>query len=84
MPVRHRSISDELREALAKVAPGTPLRAGIERIVRAKGGALVVVNDDPEVLAICSGGFLVDAPFSPQRLVRAGQDGRGDHPVGRL
>ena len=36
--------------------------------MRAKGGALVVVNDDPEVLAICSGGFLVDAPFSPQRL----------------
>jgi diadenylate cyclase len=36
--------------------------------VRAKGGALVVVNDDPDVLAICSGGFLVDAPFSPQRL----------------
>ena len=68
MPARHRSISEELREALETVAPGTPLRAGIERIVRAKGGALVVVNDDPEVLAICSGGFLVDAPFSPQRL----------------
>src|SRR5918995_2358065 len=68
MPVGHRFVSDEMREALAKVAPGTPLRAGIERIVRAQGGALVVVNDDPEVLAICSGGFLVDAPFSPQRL----------------
>ena len=68
MPARPRSISDELRDALAKVAPGTPLRAGIERIVRAKGGALVVVNDHPDVLAICSGGFLVDAPFSPQRL----------------
>ena len=68
MPVRYGSVSEELREALSKVAPGTPLRAGIERIVRAKGGALVVVNDDPEVLAICSGGFLVDAPFSPQRL----------------
>jgi diadenylate cyclase len=67
MPVRH-GVSDELRDALTKVAPGTPLRAGIERIVRAKGGALLVVNDDPTVLAICSGGFLVDAPFSPQRL----------------
>jgi diadenylate cyclase len=68
MPVRPHGVSDELREGLAKVSPGTGLRAGIERIVRAKGGALVVVNDDPEVLAICSGGFLVDAPFSPQRL----------------
>lgn len=68
MPDRRRGVSEELRDALALVAPGTPLRAGIERIVRAKGGALVVVGDGPEVLAICSGGFLVDAPFSPQRL----------------
>ena len=36
--------------------------------MRAKGGALLVVNDDPDVLAICSGGFLLDAPYSPQRL----------------
>ncbi|HEY3485882.1 MAG TPA: DNA integrity scanning diadenylate cyclase DisA, partial [Ilumatobacteraceae bacterium] len=36
--------------------------------VRAKAGALLVLNDEPDVLAICSGGFLVDAPFSPQRL----------------
>lgn len=57
-----------MRGALAKVAPGTPLRAGIERVVRAKAGALLVVNDGPDVLAICSGGFLVDAPYSPQRL----------------
>ena len=54
--------------ALARMAPGTPLRDGIERIVRAKAGALLVLSDDPEVLAICSGGFLVDAPYSPQRL----------------
>jgi diadenylate cyclase len=57
-----------MRDALAKVAPGTPLRTGVERIVRSKAGALLVVNDGPEVLAICSGGFLVDAPYSPQRL----------------
>jgi len=57
-----------MRMALARVAPGTPLRDGIERIVRAKAGALLVLSDDPEVLAICSGGFLVDAPYSPQRL----------------
>lgn len=31
-------------------------------------GALVVLADDPEVLSICSGGFLLDAPYSPQRL----------------
>jgi diadenylate cyclase len=37
-------------------------------VVRAKMGALVVVGDGPDVLAICSGGFLLDAPYSPQRL----------------
>ena len=31
-------------------------------------GALIVVGDGPEVLNICSGGFLLDAEFTPQRL----------------
>ena len=31
-------------------------------------GALIIVGDGPEVLNICSGGFLLDAAFSPQRL----------------
>ncbi len=60
--------NEQMRKALARVSPGTPLRDGIDRIVRAKAGALLVLTDEPEVLAICSGGFLVDAPFSPQRL----------------
>jgi diadenylate cyclase len=57
-----------LLEALAAVAPGTPLREGLDRILQASMGALVVVGDGPEVLNICSGGFLLDAAFSPQRL----------------
>jgi diadenylate cyclase len=50
------------------VAPGTGLRAGLDRVLQAKRGALVVVGDDPAVLSICTGGFLLDAEFSPQRL----------------
>jgi diadenylate cyclase len=61
-------VDDALHEALATVAPGTPLRDGLDRVVRAKMGALVVVGDGPDVLAICSGGFLLDSPYSPQRL----------------
>src|SRR5918994_1839941 len=68
MVSRYRAANDELREALASSAPGTPLRDGIDRVVRAKAGALLVIDDGPDVLAICSGGFLVDAPYSPQRL----------------
>ena len=65
---RYSGTNEVMRHALSRVAPGMPLRDGIDRIVRAKAGALLVLSDDPEVLAICSGGFLVDAPFSPQRL----------------
>ena len=65
---RFRGANDEMRDALGQVAPGTPLRDGIDRVVRAKAGALLVLDDGPDVLAICSGGFLVDAPYSPQRL----------------
>src|SRR5579864_4947061 len=57
-----------MTEALAGVAPGRPLREGLDRILQANMGALIVVGDGPEVLAICSGGFLLDAEFSPQRL----------------
>ncbi|HEX5946755.1 MAG TPA: DNA integrity scanning diadenylate cyclase DisA [Acidimicrobiales bacterium] len=60
--------SAQLMDALAAVAPGTPLREGIDRILQASKGALVVIGDGPEVLNICSGGFLLDAAFSPQRL----------------
>src|SRR5690349_23716752 len=60
--------SAELMTALSVVAPGTPLRAGLDRVLQAKMGGLVVVGDGPEVLNICSGGFLLDAAFSPQRL----------------
>jgi diadenylate cyclase len=57
-----------LVDALTMVAPGQPLREGLDRILQADMGGLIVVGDGPEVLAICSGGFLLDAEFSPQRL----------------
>lgn len=68
MSSRYGGVDEAMRAALARVAPGTPLRDGIDRVVRSKAGALLVLSDEPDVLAICSGGFLVDAPYSPQRL----------------
>lgn len=62
-----------LLDALAAVAPGAPLREGLDRILQAGMGALIVVGDGPEVLNICSGGFLLDAAFSPQRLSELGK-----------
>jgi diadenylate cyclase len=57
-----------MMQALARIAPGRPLREGLDRILQANKGALVIVGDGPDVLEICSGGFLLDAEFSPQRL----------------
>src|SRR5919202_3296868 len=65
MPTRLRTVPVD---ALAAVAPGRPLREGLDRILQGNMGALIVVGDGPEVLSICSGGFLLDAEFTPQRL----------------
>ncbi len=68
MPSSARARTDAFHSVLAQVSPGTPLREALDRIVRAKMGALVVIDDTAEVLSLCSGGFMLDAPFSPQRL----------------
>ena len=42
-----RSTDDELlRATLAAVAPGTELRDGLERILRGRTGALIVLGHD--------------------------------------
>jgi len=50
---------------LKKLAPGTPLREGLENILRAKMGALVLVDDTPESLLIVDCGFELNADYSP-------------------
>ncbi|MBO0824494.1 MAG: DNA integrity scanning diadenylate cyclase DisA [Actinobacteria bacterium] len=50
------------------VAPGTPLRDGLDRIVRGNTGALIVLGYDSGVQEICSGGFELDTEFSATRL----------------
>ncbi len=57
-----------LREELKKVAPGTQLREGLDMILAARTGALVVIGDEAGVKGLCDGGFVIDIPFTPQRL----------------
>ena len=56
------------RETLARVAPGTGLRDGLERILRGGTGALIVLGHDSDVEKICDGGFHLDVEFAPTRL----------------
>ncbi|MHB8263502.1 MAG: DNA integrity scanning diadenylate cyclase DisA [Acidimicrobiales bacterium] len=58
----------DVLDALSLLAVGMPVREGLERVVQAHRGALVVMSDDEKVLALCSGGFLLNTEFSPQRL----------------
>ena len=58
----------KLRLALAAVAPGTALREGLERILRGRTGALVVLGCDRTVESICTGGFVLDVDFSATGL----------------
>ncbi|HEX5426790.1 MAG TPA: DNA integrity scanning diadenylate cyclase DisA [Pedococcus sp.] len=59
---------DVLRATLAAVAPGTELRDGLERILRGRTGALIVLGYDRTVEELCSGGFPLDVEFQATRL----------------
>jgi diadenylate cyclase len=57
-----------LRETLASIAPGTSLRDGLERILRGRTGALIVIGQDERVDEISTGGFDLDVPFTATGL----------------
>jgi len=60
---------DELvRTTLAAAAPGTALRDGLERILRGRTGALIVLGHDRTVESLVTGGFPIDIEFSSTRL----------------
>jgi diadenylate cyclase len=57
-----------LLSALSQVAPGTPLRSGIDDIIRAELGALIVSGEPNDLAFLFSGGMRLDLPFTPQLL----------------
>lgn len=57
--------NSELKNILKIMSPGTTLREGLENILRAKTGGLIVLSDKEDVLEIVDGGFKIDSPYSP-------------------
>src|SRR3954447_3101538 len=57
-----------LRATLSAIAPGTAMRDGLERILRGRTGALIVLGHDRVVESICTGGFTLDVPFTATGL----------------
>lgn len=58
----------ELLSILKIMAPGTPLREGLENVLRAKTGGLIVLGDSEQVLNIVDGGFLINSEYTPTYL----------------
>jgi diadenylate cyclase len=54
--------------AIARLAPGTELRQGIDDIIRSHSGALIVIGEPSELAFMFSGGMQLDQPFTPQLL----------------
>lgn len=61
-------MNEEMLEILELVAPGTELRNGLENILKAKTGALIVVSNSEEILKIADGGFKIDEEFTSTNI----------------
>lgn len=56
---------NEIKNILKIISPGTNLREGLENILRAKTGGLIVFGDSEEVMSIVDGGFTINAEYTP-------------------
>jgi len=60
---------DETSELLKLIAPGTPIRDGLENILRAKTGALLLITDNNDIIKqIVDGGFNINEEYTSSRL----------------
>ena len=60
---------DSITEILKLIAPGTPIRDGLENILRARTGALLLITDSEEVLnEVVDGGFFINEEYSSSKL----------------
>ncbi|MBO5348209.1 MAG: DNA integrity scanning diadenylate cyclase DisA [Clostridia bacterium] len=57
-----------ITEILKLIAPGTKIREGLENILKAKTGGLIVIGDSKEVLDIVDGGFNLNVEYTSSRL----------------
>lgn len=64
-----RNNENEIAQILKLIAPGTPIRDGLENILRAKTGALLLITDNTDVIKeIVDGGFTINEDYSSSKL----------------
>lgn len=59
---------EEMLEILKMLAPGTALRAGLDNILKAKTGALIVISEGDEYMNLVDGGFKIEQDFTPASI----------------
>lgn len=60
---------ENIVEVLKKIAPGTQIRDGLENILRAKTGALLLITDNQETLKeVVDGGFNINEEYTSSKL----------------
>ena len=64
-----RANKDEgITDILKLIAPGTEIRKGLDNILKAKTGALIVIGDSKQVLDIVDGGFYINEEYTASKL----------------
>ena len=60
---------DNITSILKLIAPGTPIRDGLENILRAKTGALLLITDNNDIIKeIVDGGFTINEDYTSSKL----------------
>ena len=64
-----KSKDENITSVLRLIAPGTPIRDGLENILRAKTGALLLITDNSEILKeVVDGGFTINEEYTSSKL----------------
>ena len=53
----------ELLQALKMISPGTPLRQGLDNVLKAKTGGLIVIATNEEIMNVVDGGFEINEDY---------------------
>ncbi|UOQ44644.1 DNA integrity scanning diadenylate cyclase DisA [Halobacillus salinarum] len=64
----HEMKENGIGEILKFVAPGTPIRDGIDNVLRANTGGLIVVGYGEGIREMVDGGFHIQSDFTPAHL----------------
>jgi Predicted nucleic-acid-binding protein (contains the HHH domain) len=65
----------ELKNILKILAPGTALREGLENILRAKTGALIVLGDSDSIMKLVDGGFAINSEYNASYIYELAKNG---------